>query len=75
MLGCVVGGAGTGLWVKFDFGSARSTVVRDRPDLGYDLLRWIAASNFSRWHHQFIICIYSIIHARNWGVEIVDVIY
>ena len=35
MLGCVVGGAGTGLWVKFDFGSARSTVVRDRPDLGY----------------------------------------
>ena len=37
MLGCVVGGAGTGLWVKFDFGSARSTVVRDRPDLGYRL--------------------------------------
>ena len=36
MLGCVVGGAGTGLWVKFDFGSARSTVVRDRPDLGYN---------------------------------------
>ena len=37
MLGCVVGGAGTGLWVKFDFGSARSTVVRDRPDLGYSM--------------------------------------
>ena len=30
-LGHIIGGARMGLWIKFDFGSPRSTVVRDRP--------------------------------------------
>ena len=35
-LGCVTGGAEVGLEPKFDFGSARSTLVRDRPRLSYE---------------------------------------
>ena len=56
MLGCVVGGAGTGLWVKFDFGSARSTVVRDRPDLGYPFvkLKRITVSMIRKYERQDI---------------------
>jgi hypothetical protein len=34
-LGCVTGGAEVGLEPKFDFGGARSTLVRDRPRLTY----------------------------------------
>jgi len=35
LLGCIIGSAGVGFEPKFDFGNARSTVVRDRPGLSY----------------------------------------
>ena len=56
-LGCIIGGGEWVYGIKFDFGSAGSTVVRDRPGLSYAKMNdrfGISAKIRSRYNFEIL---------------------